>query len=93
MKRKIIRIDGCVEEHEGTPEELAAFDRAATVPSVPVLPGLDLFKHTTITYPPVVFPDAPGPCITEQFFKDNPTERVAMISCPCPRCSPHCLSA
>ena len=29
-------------------------------------------------------------CLTEAFFRNNPREKVALLSCPCPRCSIWC---
>lgn len=29
-------------------------------------------------------------CLMDSFLENNPRERVAFLSCPCPKCSPWC---
>ena len=44
------------------------------------------------TKPDFTFPDQGSVCLFEQFKGNNPTrEGPLMLSCPCERCSPHCI--
>lgn len=50
----------------------------------------ELWSNNIVNYPVIDTKIPHQPCIAEEFFKNNPRERVVMISCNCPRCTPWC---
>jgi hypothetical protein len=55
----------------------------------------DPYVFPEIIYPPEEYifgreVKESNPCIAERFFKNNPDARMALISCPCPKCRIYC---
>jgi hypothetical protein len=84
VKRTIRHPDGCIEEQDGTPAELAEFDRIGHRDVKP--PNITITPATPAPRQPL-FPDSGaswpqstgGPCLFE-----NLPPGVYGIACPCP---------
>lgn len=74
-----------------TPEELKELWEKGTTTTGTRMPKEleDKVREMFLTPKPLKYDEIP--CLVRGFFKNNPNEKTACISCPCPMCTPTCV--